>query len=161
MTADAATKKHLSELDAGNISLSQRVDKLYGDVTAINATAVVGNETCSFSFDTTTIKVTPGIGLYGESLLAPNGLIYMLPYYSRCMMVIDPSLNKIISNSTFCATFSAAYYWLSGVILPNGRIIGIPLNINNILIFDTKTSVIRWSFLGTEYLSRTEKFKPQ
>jgi hypothetical protein len=71
-------------------------------------------------------------------VLAPNGKIYGIPFYSTTVLCIDPSNNTV---STF-GSLTGSGKWIGGVLAPNGKIYGIPLESTTVLCIDPSNNTI-------------------
>ena len=72
-------------------------------------------------------------GCFG-GVLAPNNKIYMVPFNSERVLVLDTVTDSI--SAVPSAPLVGASKWAGGVLAPNGLIYGIPSNSNNVLIID-------------------------
>jgi hypothetical protein len=76
-------------------------------------------------------STTIGIGTFGSlsgsakwsgGVLAPNGMIYGIPYDSTTVLEINP----VTQTATTFGSLSGSAKWSGGVLAPNGKIYGIP-----------------------------------
>ena len=92
--------------------------------------------------DTNTIDTTSISGLdvhgsaaYHGGILAPNGKIYAIPFYTaEDILVIDPETNTF---DTIPGLETRVVKYGGGVLSPNGIIYGIPINSKNVLQIKT------------------------
>ena len=63
-----------------------------------------------------------GTSKWAGGVLAPNGMIYGMPYNSTTILKIDPTTD----TATTFGSLSGTNKWFGGVLAPNGRIYGIP-----------------------------------
>ena len=132
-------------LVSGNTIYSAPFNTYYaseGVVKAVNQQFPVS--TVPISLRTAVLK-----GQFSETITAPNGLIYCIPYDRNVFGIIDPSVDSI-SYTDFGLNLSTAGKWTGAVII--GDIIyGIPGNITHgILEIDTTngTAAINTSYTG-------------
>src|SRR5690606_29548350 len=64
-------------------------------------------------------------GKFYSGVLAPNGMIYGLPFSSASILKIDPTTDTV---STFGSVGTSAGKWTGSVLAPNGMIYAIPYN---------------------------------
>ena len=80
-------------------------------------------------------------------VLAPNGKIYGIPYYSTTVLEIDPVTKTCSTFGSLTGTFK----WMGGVLAPNGKIYGIPYYSTTVLEIDpvNKTCTTFGSLTGS------------
>ena len=88
----------------------------------------------------TTDTVTTFGSLSGSSkwfggVLAPNGMIYGIPYNSTSVLKID----RVTDTATTFGSLSGTSNWRGGVLAPNGMIYGIPYDSASVLKIDPVT----------------------
>ena len=86
----------------------------------------------------------PGINQWVGGVLAPNGLVYSIPYGASSVLIVDP-VKLTVDASSIRVNMSgtgvaAASNWYGGVLGPDGRIYGIPLDSSSVLIVDPAAS---------------------
>lgn len=95
--------------------------------------------------DTTSISGLTGTNKYGGGVLGSDGKIYCLPrnVNNPNVLIIDPSTNTI---DNFSIT-GLRGDWIGGVLARNGKIYGIPLNTQSVLILNPSSPVVDISSL--------------
>ena len=83
----------------------------------------------------TTFGSLSGTGKWLGGVLAPNGMIYGMPFNSTTVLKIDPS----IDTATTFGSLSGTVKWIGGVLAPNGMIYGIPADSATVLKIDPST----------------------
>ena len=71
-----------------------------------------------------------GLSKYLGGTLAPNGVIYGIPFNSTSILKINPEDDTV---TTFGSVSTGANKYAGGVLAPNGMIYGIPFNSTSIL----------------------------
>jgi hypothetical protein len=71
-------------------------------------------------------------------VLAPNGMIYGIPFSATSILKIDPTNDTV---STF-GSLSGSAKWTGGVLAPNGMIYGIPRDATSILKIDPNNDTV-------------------
>lgn len=137
-------------------SLSNVTSLYYGCSLALNGMiycanlSATCNATCEIlkinpTNDTLTYLILPSpTGSFIGTTLAPNGLIYLLPYDSTKIYTINPSndaVTEVISGVT------GLNKWASGVLAPNGKIYLTPEGASNVGIIDTSNNTINTTTL--------------
>jgi hypothetical protein len=92
----------------------------------------------------TDASITTDAGKWGGGALGPDGKIYCIPRNSDKVLVIDPSTAPTETITTIDDVNAATYTylsadtekWVGGVLAPSGKIYGIPLDSNCILVID-------------------------
>lgn len=88
-----------------------------------------------------TVTGSTGIYKFQAGMLAPNGCIYYIPYYTGGVTIlkIDPTTPSLSEFGTFA---SASYKWGNPVIAPNGNIYAAPYNNVDVLkVLKVDTSI--------------------
>lgn len=117
----------------GKFYLIQKTSTITGAVFFDPVTETTGSFSCIIDSSN-----TPAIfsGSYNGTVLAPNGKIYTIPYYSTCFTVIDPD-TQTSSTYGFVGGYDSGTTWgkvmdfEGGVLAINGKIYCIPHNVGS------------------------------
>lgn len=95
------------------------------------------------SIDLTSITNIPSNPQYNGGVVAPNGKIYFIPYFSADIMILDPATNTFSNISAGPLPLVENKYF-GGVLASNGKIYCVPRAsaITTVLIIDPTTNTI-------------------
>ena len=99
---------------------------------ANNTAAFLAAVTCLGATQTdtaTTFGSLAGTVKWYGGVLAPNGMIYGIPYGATAVLKIDPTTD----TATTFGSLAGTEKWAGGVLAPNGMVYGIPFNSTTVL----------------------------
>jgi alpha-tubulin suppressor-like RCC1 family protein len=95
---------------------------------------------------------------WSGGVLGPDGKIYGIPYNAQNILIIDPAndtatRSNMGANLTGDLNFTSDAKWQGGVLGPDGKIYGIPWNVEDILIIDPEADSATLSNMGADLTS--------